>query len=198
MEKMIRRMMEMRAAQSDDDQMIVEGYAAVFNSETMLWESPYSGYRYMEKIDAGAFDGAKMDRTVFKYNHRDNGLVLASAVNGTLTMLTDDRGLKIRASIAPTTTGKDLYTLIKRGDLNKMSFAFTVKESTDTDDRASKVYLRTINGFDEIFDVSVVDFPAYDDTSIEARDASESEFYRKLDEKMLHEKRQRLLLMSMC
>lgn len=198
MKRMIRRMMQMRAADSEDDSMVVEGYAAVFNSETLIWESSWSGYRYMEKIAEGAFDGAKMDRTVFKYNHADNGLVLASAANGTLTMSTDSNGLKIRAEIAPTTVGRDLYTLIKRGDLNKMSFAFTVAESTDTDNRDDKTYLTTINRFDEIFDVSVVDFPAYDDTSIEARSGGESEYFRNLDEKMLQEKRRRLLLMSMC
>lgn len=76
--KMMRRMMQMRAAETDDeDKMIVEGYAAVFNSKTTIWESSWSGYKYTEQIAEGAFDGAEMSRTVFKYNHGDNGLVLA-------------------------------------------------------------------------------------------------------------------------
>ena len=60
-----------------------------------------------------------------------------------------------------------------------------------------KEYLTTIDRFDEIFDVSVVDFPAYDDTSIMARSGDDTAYYRKLDEQRLREKRRRLMLMSM-
>ncbi len=197
--KMMRRMMQMRAAETDDeDKMIVEGYAAVFNSKTTIWESRWSGYKYTEQIAEGAFDGAEMSRTVFKYNHGDNGLVLARVSNDTLSLSTDSKGLKVRAEIAQTTAGRDLYTLIKRGDLDKMSFAFTVAESTYKDIEDEKEYLTTIDRFDEIFDVSVVDFPAYDDTSIMARSGDDTAYYRKLDEQRLREKRRRLMLMSMC
>lgn len=199
MKKMMRRMMEMRAAETDDEsKMIVEGYAAVFNSKTTIWESSWSGYKYTEQIAEGAFDGAEMSRTVFKYNHRDNGLVLARVSNNTLSLSTDSKGLKVRAEIAPTTAGRDLYTLIKRGDLDKMSFAFTVAESTSKDIKDEKEYLTTIDRFNEIFDVSVVDFPAYDDTSIAARSDGETEYYRRLDEGRMQEQHQRLRLMSMC
>jgi len=182
---------------ADEGAMIVEGYAAVFNSRTLLWESDYSGYRYMEEIDPEAFEGADLSRTVFKYNHADNGLVLARASNNTLSLSTDEHGLKVRAEIADTTTGRDLYTLIKRGDLDKMSFAFTVASETSENDRENKEYIRRINRFDTIYDVSVVDFPAYDDTSIEARN-EQADYFKELEKREIAERKRRLMLMAMC
>ena len=184
-------------AETDDGKMIVEGYAAVFDSPTLIYESPYTGYRYMETIASGAFAGADMGRTALKYNHCDNGLVLARASNGTLQLETDAKGRYMRAELAPTTQGRDIYALIQRGDLDKMSFAFTVAEDEETDSRDDKKLLRTIKRFDTIYDVSVVDFPAYDDTSIVAR-SNEDSYFQQLDHARQQEARQRLRLMSMC
>ena len=79
MDKEIRQMTMKPLLRSDEagGDMVVEGYAAVFESPTVLYESEYSGYQYLEQITRGAFDGADMSRTVFKYNHGDNALVLA-------------------------------------------------------------------------------------------------------------------------
>ncbi len=183
--------------EADDGKMLVEGYAAVFDSPTLIYESPYTGYRYMETIAAGAFVGADMQRTVLKYNHCDNGLVLARTSNGTLQLEADARGLRIRAELAPTTQGRDIYALIQRGDLDKMSFAFTVAEDEEKDSRDTKELLRTIKRFDTIYDVSVVDFPAYDATSITARN-NEDSYFQQLDDALRHDARRRLRLMSMC
>lgn len=112
----------------------------------------------------------------------------------TLTMNTNDKGLRISADIIDTNNGTDVYKLIKRGDLNKMSFAFTVKSERTEVDKENKIYTRTITAFDKIYDVAVVDFPAYDGTSIQARS---KEYFMDL-EKDLQEKqrRKRLLLMT--
>lgn len=185
------------SSEADDGKMLVEGYAAVFDSPALIYESPYTGYRYMETIAPGAFAGADMRRTVMKYNHCDNGLVLARASNGTLQLEIDAKGLHMRAELAPTTQGRDIYALIQRGDLDKMSFAFTVAEDEETDSRDDKELLRTIKRFDTIYDVSVVDFPAYDDTSIVAR-SNEDSYFQRLDEARQQEARRRLQLMSMC
>lgn len=157
------------ASENEENKQLVEGYAAVFNQRTLIWESEWSGWKYMEVIDRNAFDGADMSDTVFKYNHGDIAMVLARASNNTLTMNTDDKGLRISADIIDTNNGTDVYKLIKRGDLNKMSFAFTVKNERSESDRENKIYTRTITAFDKIYDVAVVDFPAYDGTSIQAR-----------------------------
>ena len=157
------------ASENEENKQLVEGYAAVFNQRTLIWESEWSGWKYMEVIDRNAFDGADMSDTVFKYNHGDIAMVLARASNNTLTMNTDDKGLRISADIIDTNNGTDVYKLIKRGDLNKMSFAFTVKNERSESDRENKIYTRTITAFDKIYDVAVIDFPAYDGTSIQAR-----------------------------
>lgn len=157
-----KRLVEVRAA--EDEGMTVEGYAAVFDSVTDL------GYM-KEVIDRGAFDNADMSDIVMKYNHEDSFLPMARTRGGSLQFNIDEHGLKIRAKLPDTTTNKDIFTLIKEGILSKMSFAFTVANEeydyeTDT---------RKILAFDKIYDVSVVDVPAYETTEIYARSKEEYE-----------------------
>ena len=195
MGKMEMRMALLEPASNDDEnKQLVEGYAAVFNQRALIWESEWSGWKYMEVIDRNAFNGADMNDTVFKYNHGDVAMILARTSNNTLTINTDDKGLRISADIIDTNNGTDVYKLIKRGDLNKMSFAFTVKSERTEVDKENKIYTRTITAFDKIYDVAVVDFPAYDGTSIQARS---KEYFVDL-EKDLQEKqrRKKLLLMT--
>lgn len=191
MGKMEMRMALLEPANNDDEnKQLVEGYAAVFNQRALIWESEWSGWKYMEVIDRNAFNGADMSDTVFKYNHGDVAMILARASNNTLTMNTDDKGLRISADIIDTNNGTDVYKLIKRGDLNKMSFAFTVKNERSESDRENKIYTRTITAFDKIYDVAVVDFPAYDGTSIQARS---KEYFVNLEKDLQEEKRRKKL-----
>ena len=177
------RMVEMRAVEGEE--MIVEGYASVFDSVTDL------GY-YKEVIDRNAFVNADMSDIVMKYNHEDSVLPLARTRGGTLQFEVDDHGLKIRARLVDTTVNRDIYTLIKEGILSKMSFAFTVKEEQydyDTD-------TRRILAFDKIFDVSVVDVPAYETTEIYARSKEDYEKDKQeyLDKKQLELEKQKMIL----
>ena len=155
-----KRLVEIRAL--EDEGMIVEGYAAVFDSVTDLgWMK--------EVIDRKAFDNADMSDIVMKYNHEDSVLPMARTRGGSLQFDVDDHGLRIRANLPDTTVNKDIFTLIKEKVLSKMSFSFTDKEEeydyeTDT---------RRILAFDKIFDVSVVDVPAYESTEIYARSKEE-------------------------
>ena len=167
------RIAQMRAIPQSDEQqnMIVDGYALVFEQPTVLWTDPDSGKEYREVISKGALDGVDLSDVPFKYNHSDSMMIMARSRNHTLTLEPDDVGLKITANLAPTSSGKDLYTLIQRGDINKMSFAFYVAE--DEFDR--KTTTRRIQKFAAIGDVSAVDFPAYDQTSISARSYFESQ-----------------------
>ncbi len=156
---------EKRADSGDEsEKMIVEGYAAVYDSETNI-----AGL-FTETIERGAFDSANMKDVPLKYNHSDAVPILARTRNKSLTLTPDDKGLKIRAELLDTTDGRDMFTRIKSGLLDKMSFAFSVNpdgEKWTTDDNGFQ--RRTITKFDRIFDVSVVDTPAYDDTEIYAR-----------------------------
>jgi len=167
------RMAEMRLAQSEPDSMVVEGYAIVFDSPTTIWE--YNGIEYKEVIARGALTGTDMSDIPFKYNHSDDVMIMARTRNGTLVTQTDDKGLLIRATLANTSSGRDLYELIKRKDIDKMSFAFTVTSETYDED----THTRTINKIKKLYDVAAVDMPAYDDTSISARSFFESAEKRK-------------------
>lgn len=162
--------MELRAVDNtDNDEMIVEGYALTFNKPTVMWE--YEGRKYYEVIAPGALDECDMKDVPLKYNHSDNVMIMARTRNKTLTLTRDSKGLYIKASIAPTQAGKDLYTLIKRGDIDKMSFAFTVEEESYN----SESRTRTILKIKKLWDVAAVDTPAYDTTSISARSFFEAE-----------------------
>ena len=144
------------------DGLIVEGYAAVFNSTADI------GGWFDETIAPTAFDGADMRDVPMKYNHSDVVPILARTRNKSLTLTVDNIGLRIRAELLDTTDGVDMYKRIKAGLIDKMSFAFTVKQDEWKYIEGGKDR-RTIIQFDRIFDVSVVDVPAYDETSIFAR-----------------------------
>lgn len=148
---------------ANNTEMIVEGYAAVFEKPAVMYE--FAGVQYKEVISADAFNGADMNDVPMKYNHSDSLMIMARTRNKTLQLTINEKGLFVRASLANTTVGRDLYELIKRGDIDKMSFAFKVKE--DTYD--SLTHTRRIKKFEKIFDVAAVDKPVYDDTSISAR-----------------------------
>lgn len=168
------RISELRALQEDNDEMIIEGYAAVFETETDLgW--------CKEIISRNAFDNCNMNDCVLKYNHNDNCLILARTRNKSLELLVDNHGLKIRAKLIDTTQNKDIYKMIKSELLDKMSFAFSVrKQEWDYENDT-----RRITDISQLFDVSVVDIPAYDTTEIYARS---KENYDKEKEKYIIEK----------
>ena len=117
-------------------------------------------------IDKGALASTNMKDVPFKYNHNDVTLILARTRNGSLSLEVNEKGLKIRAELIDTTSNVDIYKSIVAGLLDKISFAFTVKSQSW--DRSGKIPKRTIMAIDRLFDVTVVDLPAYDQTSIQA------------------------------
>lgn len=152
------RAFEMRTAPGE---MVVEGYAAVFNRPTVIYRA--NGIDYFELIEPGAFDGVDMSDVVLNYNH--TGKPVARTKNKTLELWTDDFGLKIRANLSGTGDGRDLYEEIRGGYIDKMSFAFQVAEAPYDRD----THTRKIRKVERLFDVAAVDAPAYDATSISAR-----------------------------
>ena len=169
MDKERRMTMEIRSLETENDEMIVEGYALRFDSPTVLYE--IDGVKYSEVIERGALDSADLTDVPFKYNHSDHVMIMARTRSKTLRLMPDENGLYIQASLANTTSGKDLYELIKRGDIDKMSFAFTVGE--DGYDKSTRT--RKIRGIKKVWDVAAVETPAYDTTSISARSFFEAE-----------------------
>lgn len=149
---------EIRA--EDDGGVRVSGYAAVFNEEADI------AGMFREQIAPGAFRGAiDRDDVVFLINH--DGLPLARTRSGTLTLREDDRGLFMETVLdADDPDVRAITGKMKRGDLDKMSFAFRV-EAEEWDD-AGEIPLRTIKRA-SLYDVSVVTTPAYDGTDIGLR-----------------------------
>lgn len=152
---------EIRAAGDGGNELYVEGIACVFNRETVLWE--YDGIEYKEMVDPRAFDEADMTDVIFNYNH--GGKVMARTRNKTLELSIKSDGLHIRARLDGTDEGRKLYEEIKGGYIDRMSYAYSVQESSYDVSR----HLRTIRKVKKLYDVSAVDIPAYDTTSIFTR-----------------------------
>lgn len=160
------RTVELRDAQfseNEEQRKVLEGYAVVFDTPTVLYE--YNGIEYKEIIDREALKNADMKDVCLKYNHGDNALILARTRNGSLQLTVDGHGLKFRATLPNTTSANDVHELVKDGILDKCSFAFRVEE----DSYNSDTHTRTILKIKRMYDVSVVDIPAYEDTNVEAR-----------------------------
>ena len=162
------RSMPVSIDDSQDQKMLIQGYAIRFNEPAVF---DVDGVEYREVIDPRALDKTDMRDVPLRYNHSDNVMVMARTRNKTLQLIKDDEGLRILADLANTTAGRDLYELTKRGDVDKMSFAFTVAK----DDYDRETRTRTILAIDKIFDVSAVDTPAYETTSISVRSYFEAE-----------------------
>lgn len=163
--------------ENESGKMIIEGYAAVFDKRALIGSEDYGFY---EIIDRKAFDGANMKDVPLKYNHSDEVPILARTRNKSLTLSVDDKGLFMRAELLDTQDSKDMYKRVKAGLIDKMSFAFTVLKQEIIGEGATPT--RKILKFDRIFDVSVVDMPAYDDTSVYARSLSHLEEWSKQPE----------------
>lgn len=160
--------------EDQEEKMVLEGYAIVYGQETMIGEEDWG---WLESIDARALDEADMSDTCLKYNHLDNTPILARVRNGSLKLTNDSHGLFMRAELLE--DDRHFYNRVKSGLLDKMSFAFTVKEQKI--DYNSKPMKRTITKIGRLFDVSVVDVPAYDQTSLYARSKEMAEAKSLLD-----------------
>ena len=174
-----RRFIELRTVEikEESDEMIIEGYAIVF-------DSPATHYGFTEIIDRNALTGADMTDVVFRYNHNDTWLAIARTRNKSLEFKIDDKGLFIRAKLIDTQTNRDIYKSIQSGLLDKMSFSF----STEKDEWDYKTDTRKVLQIKKLFDVSVVDTPFYDDTEIYARALGELESHKESLESEKREK----------
>ncbi len=155
-----------------DGTVKVSGYAAVFNEEADI-----AGL-FRERIAPGAFDGVLDRDVVFNINH--DGLPLARTRSGTLTLSVDDHGLRMETELDESDPDVQRITgKMRRGDLDKMSFAFRVKR--EEWDEGQDPPLRTIHEMSDLIDVSIVTTPAYDGTDIGLRslEAHREEIKRK-------------------
>lgn len=182
------QVVEIRAEQ-ENDEMILEGYAAVFDQPTVLFNDGTTEYK--EVIDRNAFNLTDMKKCCLKYNHEQGVPVLARTRGGSLELDVDDYGLHFRAKLFNTQISRDVYEIVKAGGLTECSFAFTIAKDGDEYDR--KTHTRTIKAIDVLYDCAVVDNPAYGGTSVNARSFLEAEAEKETLEREQREHRIKLL-----
>lgn len=164
--------LELRAEQDAEQGAVITGYPIVFNQETVI------GGFAREVIDPEAVSDPALLRDVALMVGHDFGMIPLARTrrnngSGSMTLTPDEHGVAMRAvlDVENNPKAREAYSAVKRGDITGMSFAFTVnKESWE--DLDTDLPLRRISGFDHIYEVSLVAFPAYDGTSVQA--ASES------------------------
>jgi HK97 family phage prohead protease len=150
---------DVEARQTEDGVMRLSGYAAVFNDASVPLP-------FKERIAPGAFRKTLTEMPDVRLLINHEGLPLARTKNGTLNLIEDDRGLRFDAELADTQEARDIYTLVERGDVDQMSFAFRVIRQNWSKDKSERT-LTEVSLADG--DVSVVTYPAYPTTTVEAR-----------------------------
>lgn len=151
---------EVRSIATDDGSLRIGGYAAQFNKEA-------TGLNFREMIAPGAFTRSLKsgDPVFLLVNHDTDQLPLASTQGGTLVLSEDNVGLRMEATLDPSNPrAAELASALTRGDVDKMSFAFSVAPGGDTREEG----LRTLTDLN-LFEVSVVTWPAYDASSVGMR-----------------------------
>jgi len=154
---------ELRAYMSEDeDKMLLEGYAIVFNSESR----DLGGFT--EVVKENALDEAlnRNSDVLALYGH-DYANVLGRQSAGTLQLDKDEKGIKFMLDLPNTQLGRDVYTLVERGDLKGNSFGFTVEK--DSWNKVGEKVVRTIEQVKELFEISIVSLPAYEATELVKR-----------------------------
>lgn len=168
-------------AEGEGGDLIIEGHFAVFSRETELWPGAF------EEIAPGAFDNSFSNDIRALINH-ETRLVLGRNKSGTLELRADNYGLWGRIKINPNDTdAMNLYERVKRGDVDQCSFGFNiVREDTEwREDGSVKWTIREV----DLHEVSVVTFPAYEDTGVAARQKQVEQHRNRL----LQAKRQKII-----
>ncbi|ASV67218.1 HK97 family phage prohead protease [Cytobacillus kochii] len=163
------RIAEIRAATpSEGSSLILTGRPIVYDQPTTI-NAPFG--EYIEVIKRGALDKADITDVRLLYNHDMNKIPLARTPK-TMGLSLDSAGLAMRAELPNTEDGRSVHTAVGRGDLSGMSFAFKVPKDGSQFD--AKTNTRTITKIDKVYECSITPFPAYPQTSVEARSAIEN------------------------
>lgn len=158
---------DVRAKEDEEHGKYLEGQPIVYNSRTDLG-------LYDEIIEVGALKNTNLKDVRFLVNHDFNMIPLArsrnNTKNSTMQMTVNNEGMSIRVNldVEGNAKAKELYSAVKRGDISGMSFAFYI-DKEEWEDLKTEHPTRRIKSISEIFEVSAVTFPAYEDTNISAR-----------------------------
>lgn len=186
------RVLQLRSGEfktrEDSEDLIIEGYFAVFNSNYEMWEGA------SESIAPGAFDSSLAGDIRALTNH-DTTLVLGRTKANTLELKSDSHGLWGSIKVNPKDSdAMNTYERVKRGDVDQCSIGFIIrKEETDFSD-AGEIHW-TITDV-ELFEVSVCTFPAYEETGISARHRDAEELKKRASEAWKMQMNERLKKIS--
>jgi HK97 family phage prohead protease len=159
---------ELRAAEAAGKPRKFSGYAALYNSRSSNLGTP--DRPFIEIIAPGAFDAVLKNDVRALFNHNpDHVLGRSREAGGTVRLFSDERGLGFEIDVPDTQLGRDLATSVERGDIDQNSFAFRIAKDGDKWVEEAGVITRTIKRVAELFDVSLVTYPAYPDTSVAVR-----------------------------
>ena len=163
-------MSQFNTREDDTGELYIEGYFSVFGAEYELWQGA------TESVAETAFDGALSDDIRCLIDH-ETRLVMGRTKSGTLSLKTDSRGLWGVVKInQKDQDAMNLYERVKRGDVDQCSFGFDILEES-FEDRGTSVHW-TIKKV-KLYEVSVVTFPAYVETSVSARSKQLAEIRKK-------------------
>ena len=184
-QRQVRCIAQQFATRETDNDLYIEGYFAVFNSEYQLWEDA------SEVIKHGAFTDSISGDVRALINH-DTSLVLGRTKAGTLGLRQDERGLwgSVRIN-REDGDAMNLYARVQRGDVDQCSFGFAIKRETFVDLGGGK-YRWEIEEVDPLYEVSVCTFPAYEATSVSARRQDLAEIQNRRAEAWREEMNKRL------
>ena len=167
---------ELRISENENEGSIIEGIPIVFEQNTKMQD--WAG-EYIERIDRHALDNTDLRDICLFINHDTGKIALARTKNGhgTMSFFIDEEGLHIKANLDTENNqeARSLYSAIKRGDMNGMSFMFRIK-SQEWLDLDTDCPTRVIKEISIVHEVSVVNYPAYPQTSINARNSEETEY----------------------
>lgn len=172
---------------SDVESRKIEGVAIVFNALSQ----DLNGFR--EQILPEAIEGViEQSDIFFLYNHTSERGFLARSKFGVGSLHTEVRedGVYFSFDAPRTALGDEVLEHLKRGDLNQCSFAFSV-EKDEWEKQTDGTYIRTIKKFNRLYDMSLVDTPAYSQTSACARFAEIQEEERLENERLMKEAEER-------
>ncbi len=163
--------LELRAK---DDGATLYGYAAVF-------DSPSEPLPWTEFVKRGAFTKTLKDGADVRLLIDHEGVPLARTKSGTLALIEDERGLLVEAELDPSNPdAARVISAMRRGDMNQMSFAFRTIKDSWAQDRSTRD-LKEV----QLYDVSVVTYPAYEQTVAELRNIKKEDIVQPVTSLLL-------------
>ena len=186
------------ATEGESNSRTIEGYAIVFGVESRILSDYWDNYR--EIIEPGAITEERlkeMDIKMTMYHNREKILARSTNGEGTLKLTVDDVGVKYSFEAPNTVDGDTALELVKRGDLSGSSFMFWTDERSGVsyEKRSDGIMLRRVKTIGMIFDMTIAADPAYEQTTVAAREAygrfNEPKENKSVSMKYAREKRER-------